>query len=60
MAHDEELIVAGEVPDTKIPIVADHTIVKLAPWDERRYLGKNGAYGWHGGNLTDDGYKCIS
>lgn len=59
LAHDEELIVAGEVPDTIVPVVTGHAIVKLTSWNERHYLGKNGASGWHDGKITDDGRKCI-
>ena len=46
-AHNEELIVAREVPDTIVHVVQGHTIVYLTSWDESHYQSKNDAFDWH-------------
>lgn len=52
-AHDQELIVAGEVPDTIVPVVSGYAIVELTSWNEGHELGKHCASlvhrGWGSG-----------
>ena len=40
-AHDQELVVAGEVPDTIVPVVSGYAIVELTSWNEGHELGKH-------------------
>ena len=51
--HDQELVVAGEVPDTIVPFVSGYAIVELASWNEGHELGKHCASlvhrGWDSG-----------
>ena len=52
-AHDQELVVAGEVPDTIVPVVSGYAIVELTSWNEGHELGKHCASlvhrGWGSG-----------
>ncbi len=49
-AHYQELVVAGEVPDTIVPIVTNNEIDELTSWNEGHNLGKNCASLVHCGN----------
>ena len=52
-AHDQELVVASEVPDTIVPVVSGYAIVELTSWNEGHELGKHCASlvhrGWGSG-----------
>ena len=52
-ARDQELVVAGKVPDTIVPVVTGNAIVELTSWNEGHELGKHCASlvhrGWDSG-----------
>lgn len=57
--HYQELVVAGEVPDTIVPVVAGNAIVELASWNEGHNLGKYCASLVHRGNDSGLSRKAI-
>ncbi len=57
--HYQELVVAGEVPDTIVPVVAGNAIVELASWNEGHNLGKYCASLVHRGNDSGLCRKAI-
>ena len=58
-AHNQELVIAGEVPDTIVPIVAGNAIVELTSWNKGHNLGKYCASLVHRGNDSGLCRKAI-
>jgi hypothetical protein len=57
--HNQELIVAGEIPDSIVSVISGNKFVEFVSWDEGLNQRKNGFTGIQHASPVGSAYKSI-